>query len=132
MFDHRFSNYDPRHWNYEAESSEWWTEPLDIALSGSAAYCQRFFAELFSEFPVLMENAVVLRWSFQPEWIYAVFNVSDSGFGLQIDTDNEYKYIVVWGPDGQGQAEYSDWNDDLVASAITHIREFMCFFEKLN
>ncbi|MCT7952987.1 hypothetical protein NG798_24620 [Ancylothrix sp. C2] len=123
-------NIDPRHWNYEAESSKWWTEPLDIALTGSPAYCQRFFAELFNEFPVLVENAVFLRWSFQPEWIYAVFNVSDNGFGVQIDTDNEY--IVVWGPDGQGQAEYSDWNDDLVASAITHIRNLMCFFEKLN
>ena len=93
--------YNPRCGDGETKSGEWWTEAQDVALNGVPAYCQLFFAELFNEFPVLAHNVIFSRWSVQPDWIYAEFNVFDSDFGLQIDTDEGCEYIVVWGPNGR-------------------------------
>jgi hypothetical protein len=73
---------------------------------------------MFGQFPALATNVVFVRWSKQPEDIWAFFDVTGGGFGVQVDPGLEY--LIVWAPGGQ--AEYGDWDGDQVAPAIAHVR----------
>jgi len=95
-----------------------YSQPQDIALAATPEFSQRFFAEVFKEFPALATSVVFLRWSVQPDHPYAVFNFSSGGFCVQIDPGLEY--IIVWGAGEHG--EYGDWMGDRLASALDHVR----------
>jgi hypothetical protein len=107
--------HDPRRW---ATSGSWSVEPRADALARAPAFGARFFAEVFRLFPALEEGVAFLRWSIQPEDVYAVFESPGGGFGVQVDPHLEY--LIVWG--AGGQAEYGDWGGDQVAPAVGHVR----------
>lgn len=111
-----FEKYDPCRHHTE---HKWWSEPQDIALARTSEFGQRFFAELFNEFPILATEVVFQRWSFQPEDVYAVFNLPGGEISVQI----EWQYIVVCGADEQ--AEHGDWVRDKVDSARDHFRDLV-------
>jgi hypothetical protein len=125
----KFQEHDPR-CGSETEG-QWYSQLQDIALADTPEFSQRFFAEVFNEFPALAANVVFLRWSVQPEHLYSVFNFSSGGFGVQIDPGLEY--IIVWGAGEHG--EYGDWmgdGDDRLASALDHVRTLVWWFESLS
>jgi hypothetical protein len=107
--------HDPRCW---AKSGRWSSEPKESALARTPAFGQRFFAQVFKEFPDLAVDVVFLQWSEEPDDVYAVFELTDGGFGVQVEPCLEY--IIVWG--ASGQAEYGNWGDEQVISAIAHVR----------
>ena len=111
----KFEEYDPR---CGKTKGQWWSEPQDIALARAPAFAQRFFAEVFKEFPALATSVVFFRWCVQPEDLYAVFNFSSGGFSVQIDPLLEY--IIVCGA-GE-HAEYGDWMGDRLTDALDHVR----------
>jgi hypothetical protein len=112
------AEYDPRRW---AVTGSWAVEPRDAALARIPEFGMRFFEALFSEFPELAPLTSFLRWSEQPEDVYAVCETAHGGVGVQIDPDLEY--IIVWG--AGGQAEYGDWGHGQVAPAIDHTRRLI-------
>ncbi|MEG5036055.1 hypothetical protein [Microcoleus sp. AT3-D2] len=124
----KFPEHDPR-CGRETQGL-WYSQPQDIALADTPEFSQRFFAEMFKEFPTLATNVVFLRWSVQPDHLYAIFNFSSGGFGVQIDPGLEY--IIVWGAGEHG--EYGDWmgDGDRLASALDHVRTLVWWFESLS
>jgi hypothetical protein len=116
--DSREPETDPRRW---AVSGDWANEPQETALARIPAFGRRFFAEVFAEFPALAAGVRFLRWSEQPEDVYAVFEQSGGEFGVQVDPHLEI--LVVWGP--EGQAEHGSWDDDPVMSALGHVRRLV-------
>jgi hypothetical protein len=112
------AEYDPRCW---ATSGSWTVEPQDAALARAPAFGRRFFAEVFRQFPALVSGVVFLRWSEQPDDVYAAFDLPGAGFGVQVDSLLEY--LVVWGPGGQ--AEYGDWGGEQVTPAVDHVRRLV-------
>jgi hypothetical protein len=110
--------HDPRRW---ATAGSWSVEPQAEALARAPAFGARFFAEVFRLFPALAGGVVFLRWSAQPDDVYAVFESPGGGFGVQVDPDLEY--LIVWG--AGGQAEYGDWEGDQVVSAVDHVRRLV-------
>ena len=108
----------PRSWD---RAGDWTIEPARDALDRTSPFGRRFFAATFAEFPGLEVAAEFLRWSEQPEDVYAIFEQPGAGFGVQIDPDLEY--IIIW--DGDGQAEYGDWGADQVPPAVGHIRRLL-------
>ncbi len=122
----KFEEHDPR--CGRETKGQWWTEPQDIALARAPAFAQRFFGEVFNEFPALATGVVFLRWCVQPEDVYAVFNFSSGGFGVQIDPFLEY--IIVWGA-GE-HAEYGDWMGDRLTQALDDVRTLVWWFESLS
>lgn len=110
--------YDPRRWT---GTGPWSVEPRDAALARTPSFGRRFFQAVFIEFAELADEACFLRWSEQPEDVYAVFELPGGGAGIQIDPDLEY--IIVWG--GDGQAEYGNWGVDKVPPAVDHIRRLI-------
>ena len=111
-----FEEHDPR--CGRETKGQWSIEPQDIALARAPAFSQRFFAEVFNEFPALVTGVVFWRWCVQPSDLYAVFNLSSGGFGVQIDP--ELEYIIVWG--AGDRAEYGDWTGDRLTDALDHVR----------
>ena len=99
----KFQEHDPR-CGRETEG-QWYSQPQDIALADTPEFSQRFFAEVFKEFPALATSVVFLRCSVGPDHPYAVFNFSSGGFCVQID--RQLEYIYVWGAGEHG--EYGDW-----------------------
>jgi hypothetical protein len=61
----KFPEHDPR-CRLGAEG-QWWSQPQDIALADAPEFNQRFFAEVFNEFPALATTVVFLRWSVGPD-----------------------------------------------------------------
>jgi hypothetical protein len=99
----KFPEHDPR-CGRETEG-QWYSQPQDIALGDTPEFSQRFFAEVFKEFPALATSVVFLRCSVGPDHPYAVFNFSSGGFCVQID--RQLEYIYVWGAGEHG--EYGNW-----------------------
>lgn len=122
----KFEEHDPR--CGRETRGQWWREPQDIALARAPAFSQRFFAEVFNEFPALATGVVFLRWSVQPSDLYAVFNLSSGGFVVQIDPFLEY--IIVWGAGEHG--EYGDWTGERLTDALDHVRTLVWWFESLS
>jgi hypothetical protein len=112
------AEYDPRRW---ATSGVWAVEPQGEALARAPDFARRFFAEVFGRFPVLSASATFLRWSEQPDDVYAVFDLPGRGFGVQADPDLEY--LIVWGTGGQ--AEHGSWGGDQVAPALEHVGQLV-------
>ena len=114
----KFPEHDPR-CGRETEG-QWYSQQQDIALADAPELSQRFFAEVFNEFPALATSVVFWRWSVGPDHLCVVFNFSSGGFGVQIDSPLEY--IYVWGAGEHG--EYGDWMGVRLASALDHVRTF--------
>jgi hypothetical protein len=75
---------------------------------------RQFFDRAFAAFPELAVSAIFLRWSEQPDDVYAFFDLPEGGLGVQIDP--ELDYVIVVGPDGTG--EYADWHGKGVESQL--------------
>jgi hypothetical protein len=112
------TEHDPRGWG---TTGAWAVESRDEALARTPAFGRRFFQAVFREFPEVAAGACFLRWSEQPEDVYAVFDLHAGGAGVQVDPALEY--IIVWGADGQ--AEYGDWGADQVPPALDHLRRLI-------
>jgi hypothetical protein len=112
-----FAEHDPRRWD---RAGSWAVESRDAALARAPEFGRRFFDAIFAEFAEAAGTSF-LRWSEQPEDVYAVLHLPEGGAGVQIDPDLEY--IIVWGPDGQ--AEYGDWGADQVPPAVAHLRRLI-------
>jgi hypothetical protein len=85
------------------------------------AFARDFFARLFAEYPPLEGEAVYLRWSVQPDDVYAFFDRSP-GFAVQIDPHLEYVVVIA----GSGSGEYGDWGgNDRVQDALDHVRSLL-------
>jgi len=112
------SEPDPRHWGMPGT---WTEESVATALARTPEFGKRFFDAVFREFPAVAAGVKFLRWSEQPDDLYAVFTWPGVGAGAQIDPALEY--IIVWGVDGQ--AEYGDWGEDQVPPAVDHIRQLI-------
>ncbi|WP_148087945.1 hypothetical protein [Gemmata obscuriglobus] len=110
--------HDPRS---RCVAGTWVVEPQNDALTRTPAFGQRFFRAAFSEFAAVAAGVRFLRWSLQPEHVYAVFDLHRGGAGVQIDPDLEY--IIVWGAGGQG--EYGDWDGDQVPPAMDYLRRLI-------
>jgi hypothetical protein len=110
--------HDPRRW---ATSGSWSVEQQADALARAPAFGARFFAEVFRLFPALAGGVAFLRWSMQPEDVYAVFESPAGGLGVQVDPHLEY--LIVWG--AGGQAEYGPGGGDQVAAAVDHVRRLV-------
>ena len=110
--------HDPRRWG---TLGTWADEPIIDALLRTPPFGQRLFATVHAEFPARVAGATFLRWSEQPDHVYALLGLPGGMAGVQIDPDMEY--IIVWGADGQ--AEYGDWGADQVPPAVAHIRRLI-------
>ena len=73
---------DPRGWS---TSGEWTEEAREEALARAPGFGRRFFTELVVHFPQASGAAVFLRWSVQPGDVYAVVDLPDGGFAVQVD-----------------------------------------------
>jgi hypothetical protein len=111
--------FDPRSW---ATGGDWSLEAPQEALNRLPDFGQEFFRRLFAEFPSLRGEGVFLRWSSQPDDVYAVFDRSAGGLCIQIDPD--LGYIIVIASSGSG--EHGDWvGDDRVQEALDHVRSLL-------
>jgi hypothetical protein len=115
-----YPEFDPR---FHATTGIWVEEAAEISLSRLPAFGRRFFQAVFSEFPESMRTACFLRWSVQPDDVYATLHFAAGGLGIQIDPDLNCIIILT---DATSHAEYGDWNGDQVASALSQVREFSC------
>jgi hypothetical protein len=114
----RHPHVDPRRW---APAGDWSPEGYKEAADRMPAFARDFFARLFAELACLQGEAVFLRWSSQPDDVYAVFDVPP-GFVIQIDP--HLGYIIV--SDASGSAEHGDWgSNDRAHDAIDHIRSLL-------
>ena len=107
--------HDPRRWGV---SGTWTVEQQDDAIACTPPFGQRFFSILFREQSHLRQCVRFIRWSTQPDDVYAVFDIPGGGAGVQIDSGLEY--IIVWGADGVPR-EFGDWGEDHVPLAIAHL-----------
>jgi hypothetical protein len=112
------TEYDPRRW---ATSGAWAVESQDAALARAPDFGRRFFSEIFGQFPALAADALFLRWSAQPDDVYAVFGHSGGGLGVQVDP--YLQYVIIRGR--TGHAEYGNWDADQVPPAVEHVRRLM-------
>ncbi len=114
----RDPHLDPRRW---APEGDWSPEGHEEAADRMPGFARDFFGRLFAEFPCLQGQAVFLRWSTQPDDVYAFFDRSP-GFVVQIDPHLEY--VIVIG--GHGSGEHGDWGDnDRIQDAIDHVRSLL-------
>jgi hypothetical protein len=109
--------HDPRRWG---ASDTWTDEQYEDAIARTPPFGQRFFSILFREQFHLRLCVRFMRWSTQPDDVYAVFDIPGGGAGVQIDSDLEY--VIVWGADGVSR-EFGDWGEDHVPLAIAHMRQ---------
>jgi len=112
------AGYDPR---LSATSGTWTVEARDDALARAPAFGRRLFAGLFERFPDLRPAVAFLRWSEQPDDVYAVFELPNGGFAVQVDPDLEY--LIVW--DAGERAEFGDWDGDQVVPALAFVAELI-------
>ena len=112
------SHIDPRRW---APHGEWTAEGEKEAADRMPAFARDFFARLLAEVPSLEGEAVFLRWSVQPDDVYAFFDRSP---GLAVQIDPQLEYVVVIAASGTG--EYGDWGDnDRTQDALDHVRSLV-------
>jgi hypothetical protein len=111
--------HDPRGW---AAAGTWSDERRDDALARTPPFGRRLFAALFGQRPDLRPRARFLRWSMQPDDVYAVFDWPGGGAGVQLDAALEY--VIVWGADGV-PTEYGDWGAGQVPPAVAHLLGLM-------
>jgi hypothetical protein len=109
--------HDPRCWG---TTGAWSDERSEDAIARAAPFGQRFFAAVFGRRPELRSGARFLRWSVQPDDVYAVFDWPGGGAGVQLDAALEY--VIVWGTDGV-PTEFGNWGADQVAPAVAHLLE---------
>ena len=109
---------DPRR---GSTSGVWTEEAREQALARALGFGRRFFAALFERFPSVAPATDFLRWSTQPDDVYAVVDLPDGGFAVQIDAALEY--VVVWTADQQ--AEFGDWDGDQVEPALAFVAEIL-------
>lgn len=112
------SGVDPRGWS---ASGVWTEEAREEALARAPWFGRRFFTGLAARFPQASGAAVFLRWSVQPGDVYAVVDLPDGGFAVQVDPDLEY--LVVW--TAAERAEFGDWEGDQVEPALAFIAEIL-------
>ena len=110
--------HDPR---AGSSAGEWAEEAREEALARAPEFGRRFFAGLADRFPEADAAAVFLRWSVQPQDVYAVVGLPAGGFGVQIDAALEY--VVVW--TAGEQAEFGDWDGDQVEPALAFAAEIV-------
>ena len=114
----RHPHIEPRRW---APHGEWTPEGEAEASDRMPSFARDFFARLFDAFPDLKTDVAFLRWSEQPDDVYAFFD-RPPGFAVQIDPHLEY--VIVSGRDGRG--EHGDWGDnDRTQDALDHVREIL-------
>ena len=112
------SAHDPRG---RTTSGEWTTEAREEALARAPGFGRRFFAELFARFPQLSPATVFLRWSIQAEDVYAVIDLPEGGFTVQVDAALEYLIVTT----AADSAEFGDWDGDQVTPALAFVEEFL-------
>ncbi len=108
--------HDPRR---EATGGEWTEEAREEALARAPEFGRRFFDEAFARIPALADAVTFLRWSTQPDDIYAVVELP--GFSVQIDPALEY--VIVW--TATPHAEFGDWSGDQVEPALALVAEIL-------
>lgn len=114
----RDPSIDPRYW---APRGEWTPEGERAATDRMLAFARDFFDRLLAEYPALRGVTAFLRWSEQPDDVYAFFDRSP-GFVVQIDPHLEY--VVIFG--GGTRGEYGDWgNNDRTQDALDHARSLL-------
>jgi RimJ/RimL family protein N-acetyltransferase len=99
----------------------WTEEAREEALARAPGFGRRFFTVLAARFPQTSGAGVFLRWSLQPGDVYAVVDLPDCGFALQVDPDLEY--LIVW--TASARAEFGDWDGDQVDPALAFIAEIL-------
>src|SRR4051812_26512432 len=111
----RDPDIDPGRW---APQGQWTPEGDKEAVARMPAFARDFFGRLLAEFPTLGEGAFFLRWSVQPDDVYAFFDTKP-GFVAQIDPHLGYIVVIA----GSGSIEHGDWGgNDRVQDAIGHVR----------
>jgi hypothetical protein len=104
-------------------SEDWLEESFDSVLLRSTEMGQTLFEQLWKHFPQLKEEIVFLQWSMQPDDVYAVRDVMDGGFVVQIDPLIEL--VIVWNE--ESVREFGAWtpNDNPVADALKYLSEII-------
>ena len=110
--------YDPRR---ESTSGEWREEAREEALARAPEFGRRFFDEVFARHPAAAGAMTFLRWSTQPDDVYAVVDLPGRGFSVQIDPALEY--VIVW--TATTHAEFGDWDGDQVEPALALVAEIL-------
>jgi RimJ/RimL family protein N-acetyltransferase len=82
--------HDPRR---ESTGGEWREEAREEALARAPESGRRFFDEVFARFPAVAGAVTFLRWSTQPDDVYAVVWLGGRGFSVQIDPALEYLIV---------------------------------------
>jgi hypothetical protein len=109
---------DPRRWGW---TGTWCTEPATDALASMPPFGRRFFDAVFEQFPDVAAKAIFLRWTEQPDDVYALLFWPGGAAGAQIDPALEY--IIVWS--AEGHAEFGDWGTDQVPPAVEYVRQLV-------
>ena len=109
---------------------QWSKEPIESALERSTELSREFFEMLWQHYPKLKADLHFLHWTEQPEDIYAVYDVSQNGFGVQIDPHLDL--IIIW--DEHYTVEYGRWTlkDDPVGKALAHIHQLLECVEAIS
>lgn len=104
-------------------SEDWSEESFDSALSRNTTMGRMLFDELWQHFPQVREEIIFLQWSMQPDDVYAVRDVIDGGFVVQLDAAIDL--IIVWNE--ESVREFGAWapNDNPVADALKHLSEII-------
>jgi hypothetical protein len=110
-------------WDPRATSTggDWTREAREEALARAPGFGRRFFAELAARFPQAWDALAFLRWSVQPEDVYAVVDLPDGGFAVQVDPD--LQYLIVWTV--SERAEFGDWDGDQAEPALAFVAEVL-------
>jgi RimJ/RimL family protein N-acetyltransferase len=116
-YDWRLDLWPPHDPRMSAAGGEWSGEAREQALSRAPAFGRRFFARFAELLPPAAASAYFLRWSVQPADVYAVVDLPEGGFTVQVDPDLEY--LVVWSA-GE-RAEFGDWGGDQVEPALRFV-----------
>lgn len=98
---------------------DWSNESLDVAMARNTSKGRTLFEKLWQDFPQIKEEIIFLKWSVQPDDVYAVRDVVSGGFVVQIDPALDL--IIVWNE--ESGCEYGAWTpaDSPVNSALKHI-----------
>ena len=110
--------HDPRR---GTTGGAWTEEARGEAQARAPEFGRRFFDEAFARFPAAAGATAFLRWSTQPDDVYAVVDLPDHGFTVQIDPALEY--VIVW--TATTRAEFGDWCGDQVEPALALVTEIV-------
>ena len=114
----RDPSINPVRW---APHGEWMPEGEREAADRMPELARDFFARLHDEYPSLRGGFVFLRWSVQPDDVYAFF---DRTPGCVVQIDPHLEYIIVFGASVSG--EHGDWGDNgRNRDALDHVRSLL-------